>query len=283
MKALYEIKDNSLVTADPTTARIIAYTSPDDAEKQQLLATLQWDAHDLESALDPDELSRVELDPEHLFIIWKRPDNVSFEQQLKFQVSSVGLYLKEGQLTFISSQDPFPVTAKEFRKVSSPYDVLLGFFLHTVHHYLGHLRAIRRLNAELQAKLTTSMENRYLLQMFALGESLTYYLSAIEENIAVLTKLRANTAKIGFSETEADVLDDIIIEYKQCLRQAQIYSSVLDGLMDARGNIVNNNMNVLLKNLTLINIVFLPLNLLASIGGMSEFSAMTQGVHWAFS
>jgi magnesium transporter len=48
--------------------------------------------------------------------------------------------------------------------------------------------------------------------------------------------------------------------------------------MDARGNIINNNMNILLKNLTLINVVFLPLNLIASVGGMSEFTMMTQGI-----
>jgi magnesium transporter len=53
--------------------------------------------------------------------------------------------------------------------------------------------------------------------------------------------------------------------------------------MDARGNLVNNNMNTLLKNLTLINVVFLPLNLIASIGGMSEFSMMTQGIDWRIS
>jgi magnesium transporter len=53
--------------------------------------------------------------------------------------------------------------------------------------------------------------------------------------------------------------------------------------MDARGNIVNNNMNVLLKKLTLINVVFLPLNLIASIGGMSEFSVLTQGIDWRIS
>jgi magnesium transporter len=57
----------------------------------------------------------------------------------------------------------------------------------------------------------------------------------------------------------------------------------MTGLMDARGNIVNNNMNVLLKNLTIINVVFLPLNLIASIGGMSEFSVMTQGIPWPVS
>jgi magnesium transporter len=50
--------------------------------------------------------------------------------------------------------------------------------------------------------------------------------------------------------------------------------------MDARGTLINNNMNVLLKNLTLINIIFLPLNLIASIGGMSEYSMMTRGIDW---
>jgi len=53
--------------------------------------------------------------------------------------------------------------------------------------------------------------------------------------------------------------------------------------MDARGTIVNNNMNVLLKNLTLINTVLLPLNLIASIGGMSEWSMMTKGLDWRVS
>lgn len=280
MKEFYAIKDGSLVSSVPESAAVVVYAAPDDAEKRQLLETLQWDQHDLESALDPDELARGEFDPEYLFIIWKHPDNVTFGQQFKFEVSSVGLYLKGGQLTFISGESSIPVTSKEFRKVSSLNGVMLSFFLQTVHHYLGHLRAIRRLNTELQAKLTTSMENRYLLQMFALGESLTYYLNAIEENTAVLTKLRAGAAKIGMTEAEVEMLDDIAIEYRQCLRQAQIYSSVLSGLMDARGNIVNNNMNVLLKNLTLINILFLPLNLIASIGGMSEFSMMTNGIHW---
>ncbi|MGE5680778.1 MAG: CorA family divalent cation transporter, partial [Bacillota bacterium] len=79
------------------------------------------------------------------------------------------------------------------------------------------------------------------------------------------------------------VLEDLIIEGNQCYKQAEIYSTILSGLMDARGNLVNNNMNILLKKLTIINVIFLPLNLIASIGGMSEFSAITQGVPWQIS
>lgn len=43
---------------------------------------------------------------------------------------------------------------------------------------------------------------------------------------------------------------------------------------------MNNSTNQLLRKLTLINVVFLPLNLIASIGGMSEFSMMTAGTPW---
>ena len=107
-----------------------------------------------------------------------------------------------------------------------------------------------------------------------------YYVDAVEANGAVFAKLRSISAQLKFQERHIEMLEDIILENTQAARQAAIYSSVLSGLMDARGTIVNNNMNVLLKNLTLINIVFLPLNLIASIGGMSEWSMMTKGLHW---
>jgi len=176
---------------------------------------------------------------------------------------------------------PFP--AKEFQGVSSTVDVLLKYLFNTIRHYVGHLKVIKQITADLESKISASMENRYLLQMFTLSESLTYYLTAIEANGAVLSKLSGRAERLGFSKQQIDFLDDTVLENRQCARQAQIYSTVLSGLMDARGTIINNNMNVLLKNLTLINIVFLPLNLIASIGGMSEFSMMTKGMDWKLS
>jgi len=116
--------------------------------------------------------------------------------------------------------------------------------------------------------------------MFTLSENLVYYLDSIEANQAVLNRLRALADKLSLSAEQMGLLDDIILENQQCARQAQIYSNVLSGLMDARGTIVNNNMNLLLKQLTMINIIFLPLNLIASIGGMSEYSAWTHRTGW---
>jgi magnesium transporter len=41
-------------------------------------------------------------------------------------------------------------------------------------------------------------------------------------------------------------------------------------------------MNVLLKNLTIINVIFLPLGVLAGMGGMSEYSMILEhyGISW---
>ena len=284
MKTQFEIRNGTLVQSDSDTTNILVYSTPDVAEKQELLQILQYDAHDLESALDPDEISRVEFSPEGIFIIWKRPNRVSFEDMLKFEVSSVGVFLQPDQMTVILGQDDSPFTAgREFRDVTSLTNVLLRFLLHTTRHYLDHLKAIKQLTGELERKLSHSMENRYLLQMFSLSESLIYYLSALESNAVVLARLRASAGRVGLSEEEQETMDDIIIEHDQCRKQTQIYSSVLSGLMDARGNIINNNMNVLLKKLTLINVVFLPLNLIAGIGGMSEFTTLTHGIDWRIS
>ncbi len=280
MRAFYEIKDGLVVAAAAEHATIDVFSAPDETEKGYLVETIGMDRHDLESALDPDEISRVEFTPEYTFIVFKRPDNVTTDQQVRFGVSTVGFVLREGKLTIILGAGEIPFSDREFQKVSTLNGVILRFFLNIVRHYFGHLKAIKMINADLQVKLSTSMENKYLLQMFALGESLIYYLNAIEENAAVLGKIRGAPAKIGMTEEHIEMMDDIIIEHQQCLRQTQIFSSVLSGLMDARGNLINNNMNVLLRNLTLINVVFLPLNLLASIGGMSEYSLLTKDVDW---
>ena len=51
-------------------------------------------------------------------------------------------------------------------------------------------------------------------------------------------------------------------------------------LMDATVGFININQNKLVSKLTAISVVFMPLNIIAGIGGMSEFSMMTQGTPW---
>ncbi len=54
-------------------------------------------------------------------------------------------------------------------------------------------------------------------------------------------------------------------------------------LMDAVVGFININQNKVVKRLTVVSVVFMPLNVLAGIGGMSEFSMMTEGIPWPVS
>ncbi|MFZ2168121.1 MAG: CorA family divalent cation transporter [Methylococcaceae bacterium] len=54
-------------------------------------------------------------------------------------------------------------------------------------------------------------------------------------------------------------------------------------LMDASVGFININQNKVVKRLTTVSVIFLPLNVLAGIGGMSEYSMMTQGIPWPIS
>ncbi len=282
MISAYQIESSRLLECDKESAAVLVYHQPSDAEKEDFLRVSGLEPLDLESVYDPDEVPRVETFEDNTLLIWKCPDNVAMAESppVQFNVSSLGIVISRNRAIFIVPRGAFFLTGRGFKQVQSVGDCVLRVLLHFVHHYQAHLKAIKMMSQELQAKIVTSMENRYLLQMFALGESLIYYHNALEANLAVLAKLRAVPDRLKLASEEISFLEDVIIEYQQASKQAGIYSMVLSGLMDARGTIVNNNMNVLLKNLTVINVVFLPLNLIASIGGMSEFSAMTSGVEW---
>jgi len=54
-------------------------------------------------------------------------------------------------------------------------------------------------------------------------------------------------------------------------------------LMDATVGFININQNNIIKRLTVLSVIFMPLNLLAGIGGMSEFTMMSQGIPWPVS
>ncbi|HPT50155.1 MAG TPA: CorA family divalent cation transporter [Accumulibacter sp.] len=52
-------------------------------------------------------------------------------------------------------------------------------------------------------------------------------------------------------------------------------------LMDATDSAININQNKKIERLTVLSVVFMPINVLAGAGGMSEFSAMAQAMEWS--
>ncbi|MFK3799988.1 MULTISPECIES: magnesium transporter CorA family protein [unclassified Pseudomonas] len=273
----YCIQSGALRAAPEHNAEVWLCIAPDAHQQVALQARLGISAQAMESSLDPDEVARIEIKPDHLFLIWKRPE--SFDGRA-FNVSSFGVVLSEQRLVVICASNSLLSNVKDEPDLTGPLDVLMALLAESVHHYLGHLRVVKQVAREIQQQFTEAMDNRQLAQMYNLSESLVYYVNAIHGNGTVLTLLRSHGQRQGFSPDQLDTLNDLIIENEQSYQQARIHAKVFANLIESRGNLANNGMNLALRKLTLINVVFLPLNLIAGIGGMSEFSMMTAGVPW---
>lgn len=253
----YEILNGKIEQSEKPDASILVYINPDPEEKKYLVDELKVDEHTLNSSLDPDELSRIEFEPEHTAIIFKRPRNYSGKDLLYFKVASKGLFLFKDKLIVILSEDINIFEGKQFFRVTSLRDLMLKIIFRAIQHFLEHLKVFVMITDELEKKINYSLENKYLLNMFTLEKSLVYYLNAINSNALVYEKMRTYTSKIGFTTEELEFLDDLIIENTQCYKQCDIYSNILASLMDARASIVSNNINIMMKTLTIITILIM--------------------------
>jgi len=267
MLRTYDILDGKVTEDD--MGRIEVYIAPSDEEKRRLVQDFKLDEHTLTSSLDPDELSRLEFEPEHTAMIYKRPRNYSGTDGVLFKVSSTGIFLFRDRLIIVQPEDLTLFDGKQFARVSTLNEVALKLIYRAIFHYLGHLRVMNSISEQLEHKINTAMENRYLINLFGLEKSLVYYVNSIHSNGILLEKLKHSSAKLDFSQEEQELLDDISVENSQCFRQAEIYSNILASLMDARASIVSNNINVLMKTLNIITISIMMPTLVVSIFSMN--------------
>lgn len=269
MRTFFKLVDGRPVSCEESEAQIIAYNNPGPPEEAEMQTRFNIDSHTLQSSLDPDEISRLEFEPDHSAVIFKRPKSYCADDNFLLKVTSTGAFLYPDLLVVVMPDDaplfegrvPFPVNTLQ--------DVILRLLHQSISHFDGHLKAINMLSDSIEKRLTRSMENKYLLNMFALEKSLVYILNSLSSNTSLCEKLRLSAHRLGFDADQIGVLEDIAIESKQCFRRAQIYSEVLGGLMDSRASIVSNNLNHLIKKFTIWTIAIMLANLIVSIFSMN--------------
>ncbi len=257
------------VVPDGDSGNIYIYTNPSESERKYLVDTLKLDEHTLSSALDPNELARLEFEPDHVAIISKRPQNYSSEEMFMFRVTSIGLFLFSDRLIVVLSEHVPMFLGKPYARIGSLADVALKIIFSSTAHFIEHLKVINAVSDALEEQINASMQNKYLLNLFSLEKSLVYYLNAINSNGKLIERLKLSAGKLGFSTETVEFIDDMTIENAQCYEQAEIYSNILASMMDARVSIVSNNLNWLMKTLTIITLAIMLPTLVVSIFSMN--------------
>jgi magnesium transporter len=282
-RSFYRLESGRLVPCEPNEAQIIGYISPTIDDETELQEHYNIDYHTLQSSLDPDELSRLELEPDHAAIIFKRPRSFCADDNFLLKLTSTGIFVYEKYLVIVMADDspifegrvPFPV--------ETIHDVILRLLYQSTMHFEGHLKAINMLSDSLERRINTSLENKYLLNMFALEKSLVYILNSITSNGALLERLKASSGKLGFNGAQVGVLEDLIIENQQCYRRADIHTQVLGNLMGTRASIVSHNLNTLIKKFTIWMVAIMLTNFVIGLFGMNVALPLPmEAANWPF-
>ena len=135
-------------------------------------------------------------------------------------------------------------------------------------YYLHYLKQINKETEIAEYILKNSMKNKELLKLLSIEKGLVYFTTSLKSNEIVMEKtLKGKIIKLY--EEDEEILEDAIIENRQAIEMAQIYSNILNGTMDAYASIISNNLNGVMKFLTSITIVLAVPTMISSFWGMN--------------
>ena len=134
--------------------------------------------------------------------------------------------------------------------------------------YLQYLRIIDKKSEVIERKLHQSQKNEELIELLELEKSLVYFTTSLRSNEVVLERL-LRIEKIKKYPEDTDLLEDVIIENKQAIEMANIYSGILSGTMGTVASVISNNLNIVMKFLATVTIVMSIPTMVASFYGMN--------------
>jgi magnesium transporter len=140
--------------------------------------------------------------------------------------------------------------------------------LENVKRFSYSLKQIDKKSLRLQAELHKSMRNQELIELLVLQDSLVYFSTALSGNASVYGRL-SRIEGVQSSEEYRDLADDVLIESRQATETCGIYRDILKTTMDAFSSVISNNVNNVVKGLSIITILVSIPTLIAGLFGMN--------------
>lgn len=259
--------------------------NPTDDEVDDVCALTGIPEEMLKAALDEEETARCERDEGAFLCLIDTPTITDTDEGDSYGTLPVAMIYNENCIATVSLRGN-PVLGDFISNrvavdTSQPVLFMLTFMMGNAKRFLSGLRQIDKKSLRVQAELHRSMKNKELIQLLELENSLVYFSTSLSANIGVYNKMGRLSA-ITQNEDYQDLYDDVVIETRQAVEMCTIYRDILSGTMDAYASIISNNMNIVMKLLTVVTLIISIPTLIASIWGMNvdvPFLGM-QGGFW---
>jgi magnesium transporter len=220
--------------------------------------------------MDVDEQSRVEYEDDYTALILRLPVHDSSYEVSYFTLPLGVVIFADKMITVCQrNSDALDFAGKvKNLNLSNRTTLLLHILGRAAFSFLKDLKELNRISNIVEKELQKAVENNELVQLLSIQKSLVFFTTSIKSNELLLEKLRKGPL-VRHKEAEHDILDDVRTENAQALEMANIYSGILTGTMDAFASVISNNMNIVMKRLTIINIVLMIPTLIYSFYGMN--------------
>ncbi len=276
MVAVYKYIENKMTAIDEMQPDCwINLVAPSEEEIDRVSQNLNIDRAFVSAALDEEETSRIEVEDGRTLIIIDVPIIEKSDGIAAYATLPLGIIVTEDNIVTICLKET--PTLREFTdgmvKEANPSlktRFIFTIFLRAANRFLQYLRDINKLSSNIERQLYKSQRNKELIQLLDLEKSLVYFTTSLKADELTLNKiLRGRIIKLY--EDDQDLLEDVLIEIKQAMEMADIYSSILSGMMDAFASVISNNLNVIMKTLTSVTILITIPNVIYGFFGMNFF------------
>jgi len=248
-------------------------SNPSPEELIKLSEDLSVPLDFLTDSLDVDERSRIETENNTTLIILRIPKFDKNNLGIPFTTLPLGIVLTKDIIITVCLWDVNEVLDLFKGKIKNlPTENRRRFILHlfqrTAFFYLKYLKEINKKSNEVETELHRSMKNEELIKLLDIEKSLVFFTTSLRSNELMLERL-SKIRGLELNEDDKDLLDDIIVDNKQAIEMANIYSNILSGMMDAFASVISNNLTIVMKFLTSVTIILMLPTLVASIYGMN--------------
>ena len=266
----------------------VAMTNPTAEELHEVATRYDIDATDMRAPLDEEERSRIDVEDNYTLILVDIPTIEERNEKDWYGTIPLSIVLCNDTIITVCLEDTPVLTAFMDGRVRNFYIHMKTRFIFQILYrnatlYLNYLRIIDRRSDSIEQKLHEATRNKELIELLELEKSLVFFTTSLKANEIVLEKLLKFSAIKKYPEDE-DLIEDVIVENKQAIEMANIYSGILNGTMDTFASVISNNQNSVMKFLTTITIVLSIPTMIASFYGMNvkSFSMPFADSEWGF-
>ena len=144
----------------------------------------------------------------------------------------------------------------------------LQLFLRNAQRFLIDVRQINKQVDRTEDRLESSTQNKELLELLRLEKSLVYFMTALKANELMMERVKRDRI-FEMYEEDADLLDDVLIENLQAIEMVGIASNILTSMSGTFASVINNNVNQVVKLLTVTTILVAIPTLITGVFGMN--------------